>query len=334
MCRAYGSPDRHFVEKVPSPVPGPGEVLVTIHASGINYADQLLIEGRTHLDLRPPFTPGLEAAGVVKAVGLGVDRIKVGQRVIASGTHGGYAQEGVFRVEEVCVMPRAMPFAVGAGFFVASMTSHYALVERAKLQADETLLVLGAAGGVGLTAVEIGKAIGAKVVACASSDEKLAIAQEHGAHVLYKYPPGPLDVAAQKRMRTDLKGLLGTASGFDVIYDPVGGDYAEPALRTIARRGRYLVIGFAAGIPRIPLDIALSNNCEILGITLTRAPQAGDDYVSSAKAKRELLRLFNRGKLRPHVSAEYPLEQFGEALAALGGRRATGRIVLLPQRSA
>jgi NADPH2:quinone reductase len=270
----------------------------------------------------------LEAAGIVTAVGANVRHVRVGQRVMGSGICGGYAEEGVFNADQVIPIPKSMPFIVAAGFFIASVTSHYALVGRAKLQPHETLLVLGAAGGCGLTAVEIGKAVGARVVAAASSVEKLAVAKAHGADVLYRYPRGPMDIDAQRTLRRDLKELLGASPGFDVIYDAVGGPYAEPALRSIARRGRYLVIGFTAGVPSLPMDIALAKNCDIMGITGNRVPGEEETYIRTEQAQQALVRLFEEGSLKPHIGAIYPLEHFANAMGELGARRATGKVIL------
>jgi NADPH2:quinone reductase len=328
VCRKYGPPSSLTIEDLPMPIPGPDQVGISIHASGINFADQLLIEGKTHQELDPPFTPGLEAAGVVRTVGANVSHIKVGQRVMGSGISGGYAEEGVFNGDQVIPIPDSMPFTVAAGFFIASITSHYALVGRANLQPNETLLVLGAAGGCGLTAVEIGKAAGARVVAAASSEAKLAIAKDHGADVCYRYAPGPLDSGAQRAFRGDLKALLGSSDGFDVIYDAVGGSYAEPAFRTIARRGRYLIIGFTAGVPSLPMDVALGKNCDILGVTGNRVRGEEDTYIRTEQAQRDVIRLYERGALRPHIGVVYPLEGFAEAMHELGARRAMGKVIL------
>lgn len=325
LCRQYGPPETLAIVELPSPVPGPGEVVVAVHASGINFTDVLSTGGRSQLKVWPPFTPGVEVAGVIKAVGSGVARLREGDRVFATCLYGGHAEEVLFRADEAAALPSGMDFHQGAAFFIASNTSLYALRTRARLAAGEDLLVIGAGSGAGITAVEIGKALGARVTAAASSDEKLALAREHGADQLYRYPPGPLDLDAQKAFCADLRALTG-GRGFNVVYDGVGGSYAEPALRAIARGARYLAIGFAAGVPAVPLSVALFRNADILGIELSAEDQREPGRNPEAVATLE--RMYVEGSLRPHVTEVYPLAEAGRALRQLLDRRARGRIVL------
>ena len=329
VCRQYGPPESLALEELPSLEPSSGEVIVAVHASGVNFTDLLSTGGRSQMRIKPPFTPGVEAAGVIKAVGKGVTTLREGMRVFASCLYGAHAEEARFRVEEVAPLPSDMDYATGAAFFIASNTSLYALKSRAKLRAGETLLVIGAGSGAGLAAVEIGKALGAKVTAAASSDEKLALAMQRGADLPCKYPSGPLDLDAQKAFCAELRSLTG-GKGYSVIYDGVGGTYAEPALRAMARAGRYLAVGFAAGVPAVPLSIALFKNADIMGIELSdpeqREPGRNPEIVES------LVKMFRDGKLKPQVTELYPLEHATQALRQLLDRRAMGRIVLLNGR--
>jgi len=325
VCREYGPPEQLVLEDRAAPVAGPGQVVVAVHAAGVNFTDVLATLGRSQLKVKPPFTPGVEVAGFVKSVGSGVTRLREGTRVLATCYNGGYAEEVAFEEMEVTQIPAAMDFPTAAAFYIASNTSLYALRTRARLQRGETLLVLGAGSGAGLTAIEIGKALGAHVVAAASSDAKLQIAKRHGADETLQYPLGPLDLEGQKALATEFRART-RSTGFSVVYDGVGGTYAEPALRSMARCGRYLSIGFAAGVPSVPLSIALFRNADILGIELRdaeeREPGRNVDGVAT------LFELFEQGRLRPEITATFPLEQAARAQRLLLDRRATGRIVL------
>lgn len=319
LCKAYGPPESLVIEEVESLRPGPGQVVISVKACGINFPDTLIIEGKYQFKPEMPFSPGGEVAGVVKAVGDGVERVKAGDRVIAFTGWGGFAEEVLAEARVLIPMPAEMDFVTASSFVMVYGTSHYALKDRAKIQPGETLLVLGAAGGVGLAAVELGKAMGARVIAAASSDEKLAVCQQHGADECINY--------ANEDLKERIKLLTG-GQGVDVIYDPVGGNYAEPALRGMAWQGRYLVVGFAAGeIPRIPLNLTLLKGCSIVGVFwgsfTTRDPQRNQEHL------RELMTWFHEGKLRPHVSATYPLERVADALNDLRARKITGKAVLL-----
>jgi NADPH2:quinone reductase len=320
-----GGPETLRLEEVAEPLPGPGEIRLAVKAVGVNFPDSLIIQDKYQFKPPRPFSPGLECAGVVDAAGEGVKDFAAGDRVLAMTGHGGMAEKVVTKAARAVKIPDAMPFDEAAAFLLTYGTSHHALTDRGRLQAGETLLVLGAAGGVGIAAVEIGAALGARVVAAVSTEEKLAVARAHGAADGFVYPPGPFDKDGQKSLAAAFKAACGKV-GADVIYDPVGGDYAEPALRSIAWRGRYLVIGFPAGIPRIPLNLTLLKGCDIAGVFwgdfTTREPQ------NHAASVTELLRLYAEGKVRPEISERYPLARAGEAIAALAARKAKGKIVV------
>ncbi|WP_208508042.1 NADPH:quinone oxidoreductase family protein [Variovorax paradoxus] len=318
LCKQFGPPSSLVVEEVPSPVAGPGRLVVSVKACGVNFPDTLIIQGQYQFKPELPFSPGGEVAGIVKAVGEGVTRFKPGDRVIAATTWGGYAEEVVAEAARTLPMPDGMDFATAAAFTLTYGTSHHALKDRAVLQPGETLLVLGAAGGVGLAAVELGNAMGARVIAAASSPAKLAVCRDHGADELIDY--------AAEDLRERIKALTG-GRGVDVVYDPVGGDYSEPALRGMAWRGRFLVVGFAAGrIPSLPLNLPLLKGCAVLGVfwgAFTR-----NEPERNAANLRELMQWVGDGRLRPHVSARYPLERAADALDDLVQRRVHGKVVL------
>ncbi|MFL6662891.1 MAG: NADPH:quinone oxidoreductase family protein [Rhizobacter sp.] len=322
LCKRYGPPSELVVEDVASPKAGDGQVLVAVHAAGVNFPDTLIIQGKYQFKPELPFSPGGEVAGIVREVGPGVTGIAAGDRVIAATTWGGYAEEVVAEAKRVIPMPDGMDFATAATFVLTYGTSHHALKDRAALQPGETLLVLGAAGGVGLAAVELGKAMGARVIAAASSDDKLATCREHGADETINY--------STEDLRERIKALSG-GRGVDVVYDPVGGDLSEPALRGMAWNGRFLVVGFAAGsIPSIPLNLALLKGCAIVGVfwgAFTRnEPRRNEANL------QELLAWFKAGKVRPHISATYPLERAADALRDVMERRVKGKVVLTTGR--
>lgn len=322
---ASGGPDSLKLTDLPEPVPGPGEVAVAVRACGINFPDSLIIADRYQARPPRPFAPGGEVAGTVAAVGEGVTEPRVGDRVVGTPGWGGLAERIVLPAAGCRAMPDAMPFDEAACFLFTYGTSYHALVDRGGLAAGQTLLVLGAAGGVGVAAVEIGRALGARVVAAASSDEKLAFATRCGAHDGIVYPAGPLDRDGAKALAAAFKGACG-ADGADVVYDAVGGAYAEPALRAIAWDGRYLVVGFPAGIPSIPLNLPLLKSCAIVGVFwggfVRRDPEG------SARNERALFDLYAAGALKPRISARYPLERAGDAIASLADRRALGKVVV------
>src|ERR1700674_4691303 len=325
LSKQPGGPETLVLEELPDPRPGPGEVLLAVKACGVNYPDALIIQDLYQFKPERPFAPGAEVAGVVEAVGSGVDRLKAGDRVIGSSGWGGMAEKLVLAAERCIPIPDSMPFDEAAAFILTYGTAHHALKDRAKLRKGETLLVLGAAGGVGLAAIELGKAAGARVIAAAWSREKVYFAMAHGADECVVYPAGPFDKAGQRALSDIFKKACGE-KGADVIYDPVGGDYSEAALRAIAWEGRFLVIGFPAGIPRLPLNLALLKSCQIVGVfwgsAVARDPAAHQRNVG------ELMQLYAEGKVRPHVSERFPLAKGGEAIARLAARKAMGKIVV------
>lgn len=319
LCTQLGPPETLVVEEVPSlGTPGAGEVLLDVKAAGVNFPDTLIIEGKYQFQPPLPFSPGGEAAGIVQATGPGVEGYQVGDRVIAFNPWGAFAEQMMVNANQVMPIPAGMDFPHAAAFLLTYGTSHYALRDRAQLQPGETLLVLGAAGGVGLAAIEIGKLMGARVIAAASTDEKLAFCKEHGADEGINY--------STEDLRKRVKELTG-GDGVDVVYDPVGGDYAEPAIRSLAWKGRYLVVGFAAGdIPKIPLNLLLLKGSAVLGVFW------GSFIAREPAVNRALFEELNRwvaeGKLTPHLSAVYPMEQVAQALRDITERRVKGKVVL------
>ena len=318
LCKQFGPPESLVLEEVPSPKAGPGEVVVSVRAASVNFPDVLIIQNKYQFKPPLPFSPGSELAGVVKEIGAGVSNVKPGDKVIAFTTYGAFAEEVKTEATRLLPMPQGMDYASAASFILTYGTTDHALRDRAQLKAGETLLVLGAAGGVGIAAIEIGKALGARVIACASSAEKLAVCREHGADETINY--------ASEDLREHIKGLT-AGHGVDVIYDAVGGPYTEPAFRSIAWRGRHLVVGFAAGdIPKLPLNLPLLKGASVLGVFwgdfTRREPQA---FVESA---HQLVRWFEQGRLKPHVSATFPLEKAAEAMNLLASRKAKGKVVI------
>ena len=318
LCKQYGPPESLTIEELPSPRPGPGEVVVSVKAASVNFPDVLIIQNKYQFKPPLPFSPGSELAGVVKEVGSGVSGWKAGDRVIAFTTYGAFAEEAKTEAARLLPLPAGMDFVHGAAFLLTYGTSEHALRDRGTLEAGESPLVLGAAGGVGLAAIEIGKALGARVIACASSENKLTVCREHGADATINYATEDL----RKRIQELTEGR-----GVDVVYDPVGGAYTEAAFRSLAWRGRLLVVGFAAGeIPKLPLNLALLKGASAVGVFwgdfARREPQAFADSV------RQLGRWYSEGRLRPHVSQTLPLEKAAEALKLLASREAKGKIVL------
>src|SRR5687768_6996133 len=318
LCKQFGPPDSLVFEEVASPGAGPGEVVVSVKAASVNFPDVLIIQNKYQFKPPLPFSPGSELAGVVKAVGGGVKGYKPGDKVIAFTTFGAFAEEVKTEAARLLPLPEGMDFASGAAFLLTYATSDHALRDRAALKAGETLLVLGAAGGVGLAAVEIGRALGARVIACASSDDKLAVCREHGADATINY--------AGEDLRERIK-VLTDGRGVDVVYDAVGGPYTEPAFRSIAWRGRLLVVGFAAGeIPKLPLNLPLLKGASIVGVFwgdfARREPRQFGESV------RQLGAWYREGKLRPHVSQTLPLARAADALKLMAARQVKGKLVL------
>jgi len=319
LCKAYGPPETLVVEDVPSPVPGPGEVVISVRASGVNFPDVLIIQNKYQMKPPLPFSPGSEVAGVVRSVGDGVTHVKPGDEVFAFTGYGGYAEEVRADAKRLLPIPPGMTFSTAAAFGLTYATSDHALRDRGELKPGETLLVLGAAGGVGLAAIEIGKALGARVIACASMDDKLAACRRHGADATINYSSE--DLRDRIRALTDGKGA-------DVIYDPVGGQYTEPALRSIAWRGRLLVVGFAAGdIPKIPLNLPLLKGCSIVGVFWGEF--ARREPARFADSMRQLGEWHRDGKITPHISATFPLERAADALTQMVERKVIGKVVLI-----
>ena len=319
-CRAFGPETDLTVEEIDSPVPSAGEVLVSVQAAGLNFPDLLCVRGEYQFKPPLPFVPGSEGAGVVTAVGEGVSGVSVDDRVCFNGLSGAFAEEIAIPATAVTQIPDSMLFEQAAGLTIVYGTSYYALKQRAGLQRGDTLLVLGAAGGVGLSAVELGAAMGARVIAAASSEQKLAIASEHGAEIGIDY--------SKEDLKNRIKELTDGA-GANVIYDPVGGELAEAAFRGIAWEGRHLVIGFASGpIPKLPLNLPLLKGAAAVGVFwgswTKREPEAHKQNMA------ELFELFTEGAIQPHVSSTYPLGQFLDAFGEVSGRRAIGKVILTP----
>jgi NADPH2:quinone reductase len=318
LCKELGMPDSLVLEEVPSLTPGAGQVLISVQACGVNFPDTLIIQGKYQYKPDLPFSPGGEISGVVKQVGSDVDSLQVGDRVIAFSTWGGFAEELVVDQNRTVIISDKMDYERASAFVLTYGTSYHALKDRAHLREGETLLVLGASGGVGLSAIQLGKAMGAKVIAAASNAEKLSVCQENGADHLINY--------AQDDLRQSVKEIT-EGRGVDVIYDPVGGSFSEKALRDMSWGGRFLVVGFAAGeIPKVPLNIPLLKGCSILGVFwgefTKREPEA------NKQNNKELMNLFDQGKISPHLHRVYPLEKAGEALNELLQKRVIGKVVL------
>ena len=318
LCKQFGPPESLVIEELPSPRAGAGEVVVSVKAASLNFPDVLMIQNKYQFTPPLPFSPGSEMAGLVKEVGEGVHGCKPGDRVLAVTTYGAFAEEVKVDAARLVPIPEGMDFNSAAAFLLTYGTSDHALRDRGQLRAGETLLVLGAAGGVGLAAIDIGKALGARVIACASSADKLEACKLHGADEAINY--------ATEDLRERIKALTG-GKGVDVVYDPVGGAYTEPALRSTGWRGRLLVIGFTAGeIPKIPLNLPLLKGSSIVGVYwgdfARREPKA------FAASIGQLGKWFREGKLQPHVSQTFPLEQAVEALKLMAARKVTGKVVL------
>jgi NADPH2:quinone reductase len=320
LCKAYGMPETLVIEEIEPLRAGRGQVVVEVKACGVNFPDTLIIQGKYQFKPAMPFSPGSEVAGVVKEVGEGVKGVNVGDHVIASTGWGGFAEEVVVDATKIIPMPAGLNFTIASAFVLTYGTSHHALKDRAQLQPGETLLVLGAAGGVGIAAIEIGKQLGARVIAAASNDQKLAVCRQHGASEVINY--------ASEDLRERIKQITG-GQGVDVIFDPVGSSYSEPALRSMAWKGRFLVVGFAGGeIPRIPLNLTLLKGCSIVGVFwgafTEREPQHNADNL------QELMSWLSQGILKPHISATYPLERAADALYDMLNRKVLGKAVLVP----
>jgi NADPH2:quinone reductase len=319
LCRELGGPEVLSVGEIDAPEPGPGEVRIAIHAAGVNFADTLMLRGKYQEKPPLPFSPGMEAAGVVDALGEGVDGFAVGDRVMAMLGWGGFAEAGVSKIDRTIRMPDSMSMVDGAAFPVVYGTSHVALAHRAHLQAGETLLVHGAAGGVGYSAVQIGKAMGATVIGTARGADKLEVAREAGADHVFDY--SETDIRDTVLELTDGKGA-------DVIYDPVGGDVFDASLRCIAWEGRILIIGFAAGrIPEIPANRLLLKSASAVGVFWGAYRLHNSEVIG--QSFEELFRMYDAGKLKPRISKEYQLEEAAQAYADLENRKVVGKAVVV-----
>jgi NADPH2:quinone reductase len=320
-----GGPETLRLTELETVEPGPGQIRIRIKAAGVNFPDTLIIRDRYQFRPPRPFAPGGEVAGQVDAVGEGVEGFAKGDRAVAMALHGGYATHLAVDARAAVKIPARMPFDEAAAFLMTYGTSHYALKDRAKLQPGESLFILGAAGGVGAAAIEIGKAMGARVIAGVSSPEKAAFARALGADDFVIYPK-EIDKDGQKILSNDIKRAVG-GEGANVVYDAVGGDYAEAALRALAWEGRFLVVGFPAGIPKLPLNLTLLKSCQIVGVFwgafTMRDPKRHQEHVA------ELLHWYTEGKIRPRVTARFPLEKAGEALKLIESRQVQGKAVLV-----
>jgi NADPH2:quinone reductase len=320
VCKEWGPADDLELQELPDLVPAAGQVVVDVRAAGVNFPDVLTVQGKYQVRPPLPFTPGNEFAGTVRALGEGVRGFAVGDRVIGFTQTGAFAEQALAPAAALMPMPPGMDFDTAAAITLTYGTSHHAVVDRAQLKAGETMLVLGAAGGVGLAAIEIGKALGARVIAAASSADKLKVCRAHGADVVINY--------TTEDLREALKAATG-GKGPDVIYDPVGGPYSEPAFRSIAYRGRHLVVGFAAGdIPKLPWNLMLLKSASVVGVFwgdfARREPQA------NLAAMREMLGWMAEGKLKPLVSKRYALGETAQALNDMAERKVTGKVVIVP----
>ena len=320
VCKAWGLPETLVLEDQTDPVAGPGQAVIRVRAAGVNYPDALIIQNKYQFTPALPFIPGSECAGVVVSVGEGVQRVRPGDRVIALTASGAFAEKVAASVDALTPLPEGIDFVTASAFLLAYGTAYHALADRAALKRGETLLVLGAAGGVGLAAIEIGKALGARVIAGASSAEKRAICREHGADEVIDYAAAELKSAL---------AALTSGKGVDVVFDPVGGPFTEAALRNCAWRGRHLVIGFANGeIPRVPANLTLLKGCSLIGVFWGRYVKT--EPAAWASDLQTLFKWLREGRLRPHVAERYPLERGAEALSALLARRAFGKLVITP----
>ena len=328
QCVELGGPEKLVVNEVADPVIAADHVIIEVKSASVNFPDVLMIQGLYQFQPPLPFIPGGESAGVIKEIGDGVEGFNIGDKVFAATGVGGICEKILAHKNNVRPIPENMDFEIAAALSVTYGTSIYALKQRANLQSNETLLVLGASGGVGLATVQLGKAIGAKVIAAASTQEKVDICIENGADEGFVYPSGNLDRDQQKELSNKIKELTG-GLGPNVIYDPVGGTYAEPCLRSIAWDGRYLVIGFAAGadqIPRMPLNLTLLKGCQIVGVFW--GAWAGMFPAENQKNFEELFQMYKDGKINPTPSDKFTLETSAEAIAHLKDRKAKGKVVI------
>lgn len=321
LCTQWGLPETLVVQDVPDLVPQDGQAVVDVHAAAVNFPDTLIIQNKYQFKPPLPFSPGGECAGVVRAVGAGVKHVKPGDRVIAFTGWGAFAEQVAADARQLIPLPQELDFVTGSAFVMTYATSYHALKDRAALKSGESLLVLGASGGVGLAAIEIGKALGARVIAAASSADKLAVCKEHGADELLDYSQGDL----RERLKTLTQG-----KGVDVVYDPVGGAFTEAALRSLAWRGRLLVVGFANGeIPNLPANLPLLKGASIVGVFW--GDYARREPLNNLQDLRALFGWLKEGKLKPHIAGTYPLARGAEAIRQLMDRKVSGKLVVTPR---
>ena len=326
QCTELGGPDKLEINEVESPSAIPGNVVIDVKSGSINFPDVLMIQGLYQYQPPLPFTPGGESAGIISEIGEGVTKFKVGDKVFAMTGTGAFAEKILAHENSCTLIPDSMDFDSAAALSMTYGTSLYALKQRANIQPGETLLVLGASGGVGIAAIELGKAMGAKVIAAASTQDKIDMCMAHGADEGFIYPSGNLDRDQQKQLSNKIKELTG-GMGANVVYDPVGDSYAEPCLRATAWEGRYLVIGFAAGeIPKIPLNITLLKGCQIVGVFWGAWVGLFPD--ENKKNFDELFKLHAEGKINPEVSQRFALEDSAEAFSHLANRKAKGKVII------
>jgi NADPH:quinone reductase len=326
LSLAPGGPETLVVQDLPDPVAGPGQLLIAVKACSVNFPDVLVIEDKYQFKPARPFAPGNDVSGIVEAIGEGVTGWKVGDRVIGSaGGSGGMAEKALMSAANTYTLPPERSFAEGASLLMTYGTTIHGLIDRGAIKEGDVMLVLGAAGGVGMSAVELGVAFGARVIAAVSSEEKAEACRKIGASDVVIYPRGPLDRDQQKALSEAFKKAVGP-EGADIIYDIIGGDYAEPALRAIGWEGRYLVVGFTAGIPKLPLNLTLLKACDVRGLFwgafTVREPDRNRDHIA------RLFRLWNDGKINPLVSETFPLERGGDAIAKMARREAIGKLVI------
>lgn len=318
LCKQHGLPDTLSIEEVADPQPGPDEVVVDVRAAGVNFPDVLIIQNKYQFKPELPFSPGGEMSGIVSAVGSNVTHLRPGDKVLGLCSWGAFAEKVKLSANRAIPVPDGIAFDAAAAFLLTYGTSWHALKDRGALQKGETLLVLGASGGVGISAIQIGKALGARVIAAASTEEKLQVCRDNGADETINY--------TTENLRDRLKELTG-GNGPDVIYDPVGGEYAEPAFRSIGWRGRYLVIGFANGeIPRLPLNLTLLKGASLIGVFWGSFTQREPE--NFRRDVRDMFELMQQGVLKPHISAHYPLAEARQALNDMMNRKVTGKVVI------
>ncbi len=324
LSEAPGGPETLVLKEIDTPEPGKGQVRLRVHAAGLNFPDTLIIRDMYQMKPPRPFAPGGEVAGEIEAVGDGVADFAPGDRVLAMTGFGGFATHVVADVTKVMKIPDDMPYDEASCLVLTYGTSHHALKNRAEIQPGESLLILGAAGGVGAAAIELGKAAGARVIAAVSSEEKAQFCRDLGADETLIYPR-ELDRDGQKEFSSQIKKLAG-GDGVDVVYDAVGGDYAEPAVRALAWKGRFLVVGFPAGIPKLPLNLTLLKGCQIVGVFW--GAHTAREPMAHAENMQDLFRMYADGQIKPRISARFPLEKAAEALEMMQDRKVLGKVVV------